>query len=48
MKFPKKVVFIINGRVVTEKEVIEHLNNRIKAQDEYPVQEYEQCFEEMD
>jgi uncharacterized protein YlzI (FlbEa/FlbD family) len=35
MKFPKKVVFIINGRVVTEKEVIEHLNNRIKAQQEF-------------
>lgn len=30
MKFPKKVIFIIDGKVVTEKEVIEHLNNRRK------------------
>lgn len=31
-KFPTKAIFIINGKVVTEAEVIKHLNEKRKKE----------------
>lgn len=31
-KFPTKVIFMINGNVVTEAEVIKHLNEKRKKE----------------